>query len=61
MRIAAMLLFWKAKIVLLAVPKTGTTALHAAFLPHADAAILHPPEKKHLNARRWRSQLAPYF
>lgn len=56
-----MLLFWKAKIVLLAVPKTGTTALHAAFMPHADVAILHPPEKKHLNARRWRSQLAPYF
>lgn len=56
-----MLLFWKAKLVLLAVPKTGTTALEAALLAHADAAILNPPEKKHLTARRWRNQLAPFF
>ena len=56
-----MLLFWKAKLVLLAVPKTGTTALEAALLAHADTAILNPPEKKHLTARRWRNQLAPFF
>ncbi|MDG3039983.1 sulfotransferase family protein [Roseicyclus marinus] len=56
-----MLLFWKAKLVVLAVPKTGTTALEEALLPHADAAILNPPEKKHLTARRWRTQLAPFF
>ena len=56
-----MLLFWKAKLVLLAVPKTGTTALEAALLAHADTAILNPHEKKHLTARRWRNQLAPFF
>ena len=56
-----MLLFWKAKLVLLAVPKTGTTALEAALLAHADTAILNPPEKKHLTARRWRNQFAPFF
>lgn len=56
-----MLLFWKAKLVVLAVPKTGTTALEEALLPHADAAILNPPDKKHVTARRWRSQLAPFF
>lgn len=56
-----MLVFWKAKLVLLAVPKTGTTALEAALLAHADAAILNPPEKKHTTARRWRTQLAPFF
>ena len=56
-----MLLFWKAKLVVLAVPKTGTTALEEALLPHADVAILNPPEKKHLTARRWRAQLAPFF
>lgn len=56
-----MLLFWKAKLVVLAVPKTGTTALEEALLPHADAAILNPPEKKHVTARRWRGQLAPFF
>jgi len=57
----AMLVFWRAKLVLLAVPKTGTTALEAALLMHADAAILNPPEKKHTTARRWRNQLAPFF
>jgi len=56
-----LLVFWKAKLVLLAVPKTGTTALEAALLPHADAAIVNPPEKKHTTARRWRNQLAPFF
>jgi hypothetical protein len=56
-----MLLFWKAKLVVLAVPKTGTTALEAALLAHADAAIVNPPEKKHTTARRWRAQLAPFF
>lgn len=56
-----MLLFWKPKIVVLAVPKTGTTALEEALLPFADAAILSPPEKKHLTARRFRAQLAPFF
>jgi len=56
-----MLLFWKEKLVVLAVPKTGTSALEEALLPHADAAILGPPEKKHVTARRYRSQLAPFF
>jgi len=56
-----MLVFWKAKLVVLAVPKTGTTALEEALLPHADAAILSPPEKKHVTARRYRAQLAPFF
>jgi len=56
-----MLLFWKAKLVVLAVPKTGTTALEEALLPFADAAILNPPDKKHVTARRYRAQLAPFF
>ncbi len=56
-----MLVFWKQKLVLLAVPKTGTTALEDALLPHADAAILNPPNMKHTPLRRYRSQLAPYF
>jgi hypothetical protein len=43
-----MLVFWKAKLVLLAVPKTGSTALEAAFGPWADAAFLNPPRLKHM-------------
>jgi hypothetical protein len=56
-----MLVFWKARLVLLAVPKTGTTALEAAFLPHADAALLNPPPLKHATVRRWRAQISTLF
>lgn len=56
-----MLVFWKARLVLLAVPKTGTTALEEALLPHADAAILNPPAQKHCTVRRYRNQLQKFF
>lgn len=56
-----MLVFWKARLVLLAVPKTGTTALEQALLPHADSAILNPPRQKHCTVRRYRNQLQPFF
>lgn len=56
-----MLVFWKAQLALLAVPKTAATALETAFLPHADAAILHPPGLRHTNVRRWRGQMARIF
>ncbi|WP_224814683.1 gamma-glutamyl kinase [Hasllibacter sp. MH4015] len=56
-----MLVFWKARLVLLAVPKTGTTALEEALLPHADAAILNPPQQKHCTVRRYRNQLQKFF
>ncbi|MGP1355487.1 gamma-glutamyl kinase [Roseicyclus sp.] len=56
-----MLVFWKARLVLMAVPKTGTTALEAAFLPHADAAFLNPPALKHATVRRWRAQVSALF
>ncbi|MEJ6388841.1 gamma-glutamyl kinase [Gymnodinialimonas ulvae] len=56
-----MLVFWKARLVLLAVPKTGTTALEQALLPHADAAILNPPRQKHCTLRRYEAQLQGFF
>lgn len=56
-----MLVFWKARLVLLAVPKTGTTALEEALLPYADAAILNPPQQKHCTVRRYRNQLQKFF
>lgn len=56
-----MLVFWKARLVLLAVPKTGTTALEQALLPHADSAILNPPQQKHCTVRRYRAQVQPFF
>ncbi len=56
-----MLVFWKARLVLLAVPKTGTTALEQALLPHADTAILNPPQQKHCTVKRYRNQLQKFF
>lgn len=55
-----MLVFWKARLVLLAVPKTGTTALEQALLPYADTAILNPPQQKHCTVRRYRKQLQKF-
>ncbi|WGH78823.1 gamma-glutamyl kinase [Jannaschia ovalis] len=56
-----MLVFWKARVVLLAVPKTGTTALEAALAPRADAAIVNPPGLKHCTVRKYRRELAEFF
>ncbi len=56
-----MLVFHKQKIVLLALPKTGTTALETALLPHASAAILDPPGQKHVSARQYKNRLSKFF
>jgi len=56
-----MLVFWKRKLVFLAVPKTGTTALEAALLPHADSAILNPPQMKHVPVQGYRNRLSGFF
>jgi len=58
---AQMLVFWKEKLVLLALPKTGTTALEQAFLSKASTAILDPPGLKHTSARRYRREFEPWL
>lgn len=50
-----MLLFWKAGLVLLAVPKTGTQAYEAALRGTADVVISHPTHLKHMNAKGFRN------
>ena len=56
-----MLVFWKEKLVLLAVPKTGTTALECAFQTLASTVILDPPGLKHSSARRYRREIEPWL
>jgi hypothetical protein len=56
-----MLILWKHKLVLFAVPKTGTTALEAALAPYADAAILNPPGMKHCTVAKYERELAGFF
>ena len=54
-----MLVFPDARIVLLAVPKTGTTALAAAFGPHAGVVLRQPPALKHQGLRKFDRTLRP--
>lgn len=56
-----MLVFWKEKLVLLATPKTGSTALERVFSAHASTAILDPPGLKHASARRYRREIEPWL
>jgi hypothetical protein len=56
-----MLVFWKEKLVLLAVPKTGTTALSEALAPHATTVISDPPILKHAPIYRYNRFLRPFF
>ena len=56
-----MLVFWKEKLVVLAVPKTGTTALATALAPHADIVVNDPPELKHAPVYRYNRFFRPMF
>ena len=55
-----MLVFHAARLVILATPKTGSTALEAVLAADASVAVVRPPELKHVSARRYRRMLAPF-
>ena len=54
-----MLVFLRAGLVLLATPKTGSTALHMALTRHADIVTRGLPAAKHLSHARYRRLAAP--
>ena len=56
-----MLVFWKQRLVYLATPKTGSTAVEAALEPLASVVIQRPPELKHTSAYRYWRHLAPFL
>ncbi len=56
-----MLVFWKQRLVFLAVPKTGTSAWEQALLPHASISVLNPPELKHAPVYRYNRFFRPMF
>lgn len=56
-----MLVFWKARLVMLAVPKTGTSAYEAALTPHAGMVVTNPPELKHAPLYRYNRFFRPMF
>lgn len=56
-----MLVFYNERLVFLAVPKTGTTALQSALRDRADIVISDPPELKHAPLYRYNRFFRPMF
>jgi hypothetical protein len=56
-----MLVFWKPRLVFLATPKTGTTAIAAALESLAAVTITRPSVLKHTNVQRYHRFLHPYL
>ena len=54
-----MLVFWKQRLVFLAVPKTGTSAYAAALGPIASLTVTDPPELKHAPVYRYNRFFRP--
>lgn len=54
-----MLVFWKERLVLLSVPKTGTTAWETALAPRAAMSIQDPPDLKHAPVYRYNRFIRP--
>ncbi|MEO0633021.1 MAG: gamma-glutamyl kinase [Pseudomonadota bacterium] len=56
-----MMVFFKARLAFLSVPKTGTTAYERALRDHADLAITAPPLLKHQPVYRYNRFIRPMF
>ena len=54
-----MLVFSKARLVFLSVPKTGTTAYEKALFPYASMVVSDPPELKHAPVFRYNRFYRP--
>ena len=54
-----MLVFIPENLVLLSVPKTGTTAIEAALRARADIVMSDPPALKHMTLRRYHRFVRP--
>ncbi|WP_093966594.1 hypothetical protein [Actibacterium lipolyticum] len=54
-----MMVFWKAQLAMLAVPKTGTQAYESLLGSRADMVIRHPSNAKHMAARRFKQKFLP--
>lgn len=56
-----MLVFWEQRLVFLATPKTGSTALAAALESLAAVSIQRPPALKHTTVQRYHRFIGPYL
>lgn len=56
-----MLIFWDQRLVFLATPKAGSTAIEVALEPLASLAMQRPPEMKHADAARFHRHIHPWL
>lgn len=56
-----MLIFWEQRLVFLATPKAGSSAVEAALEPLAAVTMQRPVPLKHMSAKDYRLHLAPYL
>lgn len=56
-----MLVFWKERLVLLSVPKTGTHAYTEALASRASMVVTDPPDLKHAPVYRYNRFFRPMF
>ncbi|WP_299612566.1 gamma-glutamyl kinase [uncultured Tateyamaria sp.] len=56
-----MLVFYRAKLAFLSVPKTGTSAYETALAPHADLILSEPPALKHAPVYRYNRFIRPMY
>ncbi|QRZ14116.1 sulfotransferase family 2 domain-containing protein [Paracoccus methylovorus] len=56
-----MLIFWEKRLVFLATPKAGSTAIESALEPLANVAVQRPAELKHANLRTYRQHVEPWL
>lgn len=54
-----MLVFWEERLVILATPKTGSTALATLLEPFASMVLRGPPGLRHIGARGYAHHVAP--
>lgn len=56
-----MLIFWDQRLVFLATPKAGSTAIEVALEPLASLAVQRPHQMKHVNAAQFRRHIQPWL
>ena len=56
-----MLVFWEQRLVFLATPKTGSTAIAAALEPVAALSVQRPPVLKHTTVQRYHRFVGPWL
>lgn len=56
-----MLIFWCRRLVFLATPKAGSTAVEVALESLAEVAVQRPPEMKHVNAEGFQRFVRPWL